>query len=82
MNTKADLTVRANWANLKKQNNKANRAGCANTLRGSNPTLGSAVDGLRHIIQDALAPVLCGIISPTDSCVGRGCFVVLVRGEV
>lgn len=75
-----DLTRRTTSDNLKAENNKANRAGWWNTLRGSNPTLVIAVNGLYRIIQDAFALVLCGIYSPADSRVGRGCFVVPVGG--
>jgi len=64
------------------KNKKANRAECANTPHGSNPTLGNAVTGLHSIIQNHGTPVLCGFRGPTDSFVGLGRFVVPAAGRV
>lgn len=61
--------------------NKANRAECANTPRGSNPTLVSAVTGLHRIIANRGTYVLRGFSGPTDLSVGLGRFVVPL-GEV
>lgn len=60
---------------------KASRAGCATTPHGSNPTLRVPVIGLLGIIQDQLSLVLHRIGSPTDFCVGLGCFVFRVKWE-
>lgn len=60
---------------------KASRAGCVTTPHGSNPTLYTPVIGLLGIIQDQLSLVLHRIGSPTDNCVGLGCFVFRVRWE-
>ena len=60
---------------------KASRAGCATTPHGSNPTLYTPVIGLLGIIQDQLSLVLHRIGSPTDFCVGLGCFVFRVKWE-
>jgi len=64
------------------ENKKANRAECANTPHGSNPTLSVPVTGLHSIIQKHGTPVLCGFRGPTDSSVGLGRFVVPAAGRV
>ncbi len=61
---------------------KANRAVCANTPHGSDPTLSTAVTGLHRIIRYRETSVLRGFCGPTDSPVGLGRFVVLVAGKV
>ena len=60
---------------------KASRAGYPTTPHGSNPTLSTPVIGLLGIIQDQLSLVLHRIGSPTDFCVGLGCFVFRVQWE-
>jgi hypothetical protein len=52
---------------------RANRAGCANTLHGSNPTLNQPVFGLQAIIASRKRIVLLSCCSPHDSVVGAGC---------
>jgi hypothetical protein len=64
------------------ENKKANRAECATTPHGSNPTLCVPVNGLHRIIQNHGTPVLCGFRGPTDSYVGLGRFVVPVGERV
>ncbi len=64
------------------ENNKANRAECANTPHGSNPTLIDPVTGLHSIITNRGTLVLRGFGGPTDSTVGVGRFAVLGSGEV
>ncbi len=63
-------------------NDMANRAECANTPHGSNPTLNQPVTGLHRIIQNHRTPVLCGFGGPTDLCVGVGRFSVPVVARV
>lgn len=67
---------------MSEQNIKANRAECANTPHGSNPTLSAPVTGLRRIIADHGTLVLRGFSGPTDSIVGLGRFAVLSSGRV
>ena len=61
--------------------NKANRARCANTLRGPNPTLSEPVYGLRSIILHRRTFVLREPCGPTESPVGLGRFVFPVGGK-
>ncbi|GEM_PF-1811998 len=70
------------------QDIKANRAKCATTPHGSNPTLMMPVNGLRCIIQNRETLVLRGFGGPTDrvGCANArvrvGRFAVLTLGEV
>jgi hypothetical protein len=53
------LTVKAMCANLKSTTEyKANRVQCGDTAHGSNPTLNTAVSGLRSIIYHRWTQVL------------------------
>lgn len=63
------------------ENIRANRAECANTPHGSDPTLSIPVTGLRSIIANRGTSVLRGFGGPTDSYVGLGRFAV-PGGEV
>ncbi len=53
-------------------NDMANRAECATTPHGSNPTLNVTVTGLLRIILHRETSVLRGFGGPTDSSVGVG----------
>ncbi len=81
--THSGLTNGPTWCSLMAaENKKANRAACANTPHGSNPTLRKPVTRLHSIIQNHGTPVLCGFRGPTDSSVGLGRFVVPAAGRV
>jgi hypothetical protein len=67
---------------LLSENIKTNRAKCANTSHGSNPTLRIPVTGLRSIIPNRGTFVLRGFSGPTDSPVGLGRFAVFCAGTV
>lgn len=76
------LTLDSNCGSLvARTENKANHAECANTLRGSDPTLSIPVNGLHRIIANRGTPVLLRFCGPTDNRVGLGRFVVLVKGS-
>lgn len=67
---------------LLSENIRANRAECATTPHGSDPTLIQPVTGLHSIIANRGTFVLRGFGGPTDSHVGLGRFVVQTAGGV
>lgn len=66
------------WNIVSETENKASRAKWWNTPHDSDPTLKTAVNGLRGIIHDRKMFVLRGMSSPFNEIIGWGCFGFLV----